>query len=236
MTTPGDPGGTEIGAATARLLLDAGAVQVSRDRPFMLAAGWASPVYVDCRRLIGEPAWRQAITALAAEVIQRGMDRQHEHTPAFDAVAGAETAGIPFAAWLADRLSLPMRYVRKRPLGIGRHAQVEGGPVDGMRVLLVDDLATDGGSKTAFVRGLRTAGAIVTDALVIFHHAVFPGGADRFARLGLTLHALATWDDILQFDLAARRLDPADRAEIERFIADPAAWSADHHGRAVPPP
>jgi orotate phosphoribosyltransferase len=218
-----------IGAATARLLLDSGAVQVSRNRPFMLAAGWASPVYVDCRRLIGEPAWRQEITALAATVI-----KQRIGASAFDAIAGAETAGIPFAAWLADRLSLPMRYVRKRPLGIGRHAQVEGGAVDGLRVLLVDDLATDGGSKTAFVRGLRTAGAIVTDALVIFHHGVFPGGAERLAQLNLTLHALATWTDILLLDAATHRLDPADRAEIERFIADPAAWSADHHGRGGP--
>jgi orotate phosphoribosyltransferase len=231
MTTSADPGDTDIGAATARLLLDAGAVQVRREGPFMLAAGWASPVYVDCRRLIGEPAARQAITVLAARLIQQTM-----HASTFDAVAGAETAGIPFAAWLADRLSLPMRYVRKRPLGIGRHAQVEGGSVDGMRVLLIDDLATDAGSKTAFVRGLRTAGATVTDALVIFHHAVFPGGAERLARLGLTLHALATWDDILRLDATAPSLDPADRAEIEHFIADPAAWSADHHGRAVPPP
>lgn len=219
-----------IGTATARLLLDAGAVQVSRDRPFMLAAGWASPVYVDCRRLIGEKPWRQAITELAARMIE-----QHGGTASYDAIAGAETAGIPFAAWLADSLSLPMRYVRKRPLGIGRHAQVEGGSVDGMHVLLVDDLATDGGSKTAFVRGLRTAGATVTDALVIFHHAVFPGGAERLARLGLTLRALATWDDILRLDAVAPSLESADRAEIERFIADPAAWSADHHGRAVPP-
>ena len=217
-----------IGAATARLLLEAGAVQVSTGRPFMLAAGWASPVYVDCRRLIGEPAWRQEITGLAATAIQ------HANIPAFDAIAGAETAGIPFAAWLADRLSLPMRYVRKRPLGIGRHAQVEGGAVENMRVLLVDDLCTDGSSKTAFVRGLRTAGATVTDAVVIFHHAVFPDGAERLGRLGLTLHALATWDDILKLDTTSPHLTATNRVEFERFIADPAAWSADHHGRGGP--
>ena len=98
---------SNIGAAAAALL-EAGAVQVSTGRPFMLAAGWASPVYVDCRRLIGEPAWRREITSLAATAIQ------HANIPTFDAIAGAETAGIPFAAWLADRLSLPMRYVRKR--------------------------------------------------------------------------------------------------------------------------
>ena len=128
-----------------------------------------------------------------------------------------------------------MRYVRKRPLGIGRHAQVEGGAVENMRVLLVErNPRTDGSSKTAFVRGLRTAGATVTDALVIFHHAVFPDGAERLARLGLTLHALATWDDILKLDARSPHLTPVSRAEIERLIADPAAWSADHNGRGAP--
>jgi orotate phosphoribosyltransferase len=128
---------------------------------------------------------------------------------------------------------MPMRYVRKRPLGIGRNAQVEGGAVDGARVLLVDDLATDFASKEAFVRGLRTAGAIVTDLLVIFHNGVFPGGAERLGRLGLTLHAIATWDDILRLPPEDPLLPQADRAAIERFLLDPAGWSAAHGGRAM---
>ncbi len=169
------------GTAMARLLLRAGAVQVSRDRPFVLAAGWASPIYVDCRRLIGQMPVRRAATELMlAELAQR-----FGSPVPFDAVAGGETAGIPWAAWLADRLDLRLCYVRKRPLGIGRHAQVEGGAVEGLRTLLVDDLATDAGSKAAFVRGLRMAGATVTDALVIFYHGVFPGGAERLAALAL---------------------------------------------------
>jgi len=215
------------GAETARLLIKSGAIQVSRQRPFMLAAGWASPVYVDCRRLIGDPETRRAVVHLS---IAR-LHHRFGPTIPFDAIAGGETAGIPWAAWLADRLSLPLRYVRKRPLGIGRDAQVEGGLVDGLRVLLVDDLATDGESKVAFLRGLRTAGATVTDGLVIFYYNAFPGAAERLARLGLTLDALATWDDILRLYAG---LDAADRAEVERFLTDPAAWSAFHGGRATP--
>jgi orotate phosphoribosyltransferase len=217
----------EAGTTMARLLVETGAVQVSRGPPFMLAAGWASPVYVDCRRLIGDPAVRGAVIDL---LLARLRGRFGEVLP-FDAVAGGETAGIPWAAWLADRLALPMRYVRKRPLGIGRHAQVEGGSVEGLRVLLVDDLATDAGSKVAFVRGLRTAGAVVTDGLVIFYHGVFPGSGERLAGLGLSLHALATWEDILRLDGG---LDPTDRAEVEKFLPDPAKWSAFHGGRGVP--
>src|SRR5476651_2054064 len=108
----------EIGAATAQLFLSAGAVHVSRERPYVLAAGWASPVYVDCRLLIGEPRFRKEAVRLAAEAV-RGMIEPGS----FDALAGAETAGIPFASWLADTLDVPLRYVRKRPLGIGHNAQ-----------------------------------------------------------------------------------------------------------------
>ncbi|MFC0384910.1 orotate phosphoribosyltransferase [Muricoccus vinaceus] len=215
------------GAAMARLLLEGGAVQVSHGQPFILAAGWASPAYIDCRLLIGDARLRRAATALAAEAIRAGFG---DAPP--EAVAGAETAGIPWAAWLAEALDLPLRYVRKRPLGIGRNAQVEGGPVEGMRVLLVDDLMTDGGSKVAFTRGLRSGGATVTHALCLFHHGTFPGGAERMEKLGLTLVSLASWRDVLAAD-GACALPDADRAVLERFLADPIGWSAAHGGRAT---
>jgi orotate phosphoribosyltransferase len=218
-----------LGVATARLLLEAGAIGFSREHPFILASGWAAPVYVDCRRLIGVPRLRQAITAHAAARLRADFG---DALP-FDAVAGAETAGIPWACWLADRLDLPLRYVRKRALGIGQNAQVEGGPVAGLRVLLVDDLTTDGGSKVAFTRGLRAAGATVTDALCLFWHGAFPGAVERLAGLGLRLHALATWQDVIAIGPDAA-LPPEHQNELERFIADPVAWSATHGGRTTP--
>lgn len=216
----------EISHEVARLLLRAGAVHVSRHQPFVLAAGWASPVYVDVRLLLGEPDLRSAVTALAARYARNAFP-----DGGFDAVAGAETAGIPFAAWLADALGLKLRYVRKRPLGVGRNAQVEGGPVEGLRVLLMDDLTTDGASKLNFLRGLRAAGADVTEVLTIFYHDAFPGAGERLAEAGLTLHALATWADVLAADDEGR-LASEDRAEIERFLADPVAWSTRHGGRS----
>jgi orotate phosphoribosyltransferase len=217
----------DIGAAMARLLFEGNAIQVSHDNPFMLAAGWASPVYVDCRRLIGEPRLRSQAIELAIAYLTRRFGLPLP----FDKIAGGETAGIPWAAWIADRLDLPLLYVRKRPLGIGRHAQVEGGSAEGALVLLVDDLATDNASKMAFTRGLRMAGAVVTDTLVLFHNRAFPGGAERLAQLGLSLHALADWNDVLRLDAASPMLAPADRALIEVFLANPSAWSADHMGR-----
>ena len=217
---------SEISGAVAQLLFESGAIHVSRQQPFILAAGWASPVYVDVRIILGDPALRQAVTQLAVRYVTTMLPQA-----SIDAVAGAETAGIPFAAWLADKLNVRMRYVRKRPLGIGRNAQVEGGDVDGLNVLLVDDLTTDGGSKLGFARGLRAAGADVEHVLTIFYHDVFPGASERLAEAGLMLHPLATWADILR-STAANQIAPQDRAEIERFLADPVAWSTRHGGRA----
>jgi orotate phosphoribosyltransferase len=216
----------KIGGEVARLLFAGGAIHVSRQQPFILAAGWASPVYVDVRVILGEPALRQVVTDLAVRYAHAMLPQD-----AIEAVAGAETAGIAFAAWLADRLNVKLRYVRKRPLGIGRNAQVEGGDVEGLRVLLVDDLTTDGGSKLNFARGLRAAGAIVEHVLTIFYHDVFPGATERLAEAGLQLHPLATWSDILRSQAAAT-MRPDDRTEIARFIADPVAWSTRHGGRA----
>lgn len=216
----------EVSHAVARLLLRAGAVHVSRNLPFVLAAGWASPVYVDVRLLLGEPELRRAVTELAVRHARDGFPDR-----GFDAIAGAETAGIPFAAWLADAMGLKLRYVRKRPLGVGRNAQVEGGSVDGLRVLLMDDLTTDGASKLNFARGLRAAGATVAEVLTLFYHDAFPGAGERLTEAGLTLHALATWADVLAVDDEGR-LAREDRAEIERFLADPVAWSTRHGGRS----
>jgi orotate phosphoribosyltransferase len=214
----------DIGASVARLLFETGAIHVSLQQPFILAAGWASPAYVDCRLLSGATDVRRSITALAAAAIGS------QFAPGtFDIIAGAETAGIPFATLLAEQMGLPLCYVRKRPLGIGRHAQVEGGSVEGSRVLLVDDLTTDGTSKLAFARGLRSAGAVVEHVLTIFYNDAFPGAVERLKEAGLKLHWLAGWADVLRGD----HLAAADRSAIERFMADPASWSARHGGRGA---
>lgn len=217
----------DIGGTIARLLLDAGAVRIARERPFILAAGWASPIYVDCRVLIGDPAARRAVTACAVEAVSSAFA-----PGAIEIIVGAETAGIPYAAWLADALDLPLAYVRKRPLGIGRNAQVEGAEVDGRRVLLVDDLTTDGSSKIAFTRGLRMAGAEAHDALTIFYNGVFPGVAERLRAENVSLLSLATWDDILRVD-EGKILSAGDRTVLDEFRRDPIAWSTRHGGRSL---
>ncbi|MEM8663621.1 MAG: orotate phosphoribosyltransferase, partial [Pseudomonadota bacterium] len=157
----------EAAAITARALVEVEAVAIRPDEPFTYTSGLKSPVYVDCRKLITFPRLRAILMDLAVEAVFRDVGLE-----AFDAVAGGETAGIPFAAWMSERMLLPMLYVRKKPKGFGRNAQIEGELAEGQRVLLVEDLATDGGTKLKFAAALRDAGAVVEHSIVVFHHDI----------------------------------------------------------------
>jgi orotate phosphoribosyltransferase len=211
---------------TARILLRIGAVNFRPEDPYKFTSGWASPVYIDCRRLISFLPERRHVIAKAIDLLDDavGLD-------AIDAVAGGETAGIPYAAWLAEAVSRPMLYVRKKPKGFGRDAQIEGHLTEGSRVLLVEDLATDGASKVNFVDALRTAGAEVEDAFVVFFYGIFPGALAALEEAGIRLHFLATWWDVVREAEAGRHFPPESIAEVRKFLADPVAWSAAHGGR-----
>lgn len=217
-----------FGRETARILLDIKAVNFRPEEPYRFTSGWASPVYIDCRKVISFVAARRRIIEMAAALIGKrvGWD-------AFDMVAGGETAGIPYAAWVSEAASLPMLYVRKKPKGFGRDAQIEGDLAEGARVLLVEDLATDGASKLNFVNALRAAGGRVSEAFVVFFYGVFAGAEADLAKEGIRLHYLATWADVLAEAEAGRDFPPAAIAGVREFLADPAKWSAAHGGRGA---
>jgi orotate phosphoribosyltransferase len=219
----------EIDAAetTARILLETESVLFRPDDPFTFTSGLRSPVYIDCRRLISFPRARKKLMDLAAELIER-----HSGFESLDAIAGGETAGIPFAAWIADRLSLPMLYVRKQPKGFGRNAQIEGELKDEARVLLVEDLASEGTSKLNFVRAIRQAGGRIDHAFVIFNYGIFPQIETSLAAEGITLLALATWWDVAQTAERLGRFAPGQYAAVESFLQDPNAWSKTRAGAA----
>lgn len=208
---------------TARALLDIRAVNFRPDEPYTFTSGRVSPVYIDCRKIISFPKQRSLIIELATELMRRELDLATLH-----AVAGGETAGIPYAAWLADRLALPMLYVRKQPKGFGRMAQIEGDLGADWRVALVEDLATDGGSKINFINALRTAGATVADVFVVFHYGIFPKSIASLAAEGVRLHALATWRDVIAEARAGGDFAEPVLKEIDRFLDDPDGWAARH--------
>ncbi len=214
-----------IAELTAKMLLEIGAINFRPEDPFRLTSGKASPVYIDCRKIISFPRVRSAMMDFGASTILRDIGFE-----TIDAVAGGETAGIPFAAWLAERLSLPMQYVRKKPKGFGRDAQIEGDLKEGSRVLLVEDLTTDGGSKITFCEALRTAGAEVSDTFVIFFYDIFPDTRQKLADIGVNLHYLTTWWDVLNVCKNENRMDTKSIAEIESFLNSPVEWSLSHGG------
>jgi len=218
-----------IAETTARMLLEVKAVLFSEDKPFTFTSGWASPVYIDCRKLIFYPRVRTQLVDFAESMLVRRVGFEQ-----FDVVAGGETAGIPYAAWIADRFNLPMQYVRKKAKGFGRNAQIEGDIREGARTLLVEDLTTDGRSKINFCKALRDAGAVVDHVFVNFYYDIFPESKKILADIGVQLHYLATWWDVLAVVKKDGYLKSAQVAEVEKFLHEPAKWSAAHGGASTP--
>ncbi|MCF3934785.1 orotate phosphoribosyltransferase [Acuticoccus sp. M5D2P5] len=212
------------------MLLEVDAIEVRPEQPFVFSSGWASPVYIDGRALISYPRLRRALVEFATATICRNIGFE-----TLQAVAGGETAGIPYASWIAESLFLPLVYVRKKPLGFGNAAQIEGRLPMGNNILLVEDLTTDGRSKINFCNALRRAGAKVDHTFVMFFYDIFPGSRERLAAAGLNLHYLATWRDVLEAAKDGYGFDPGKLAEAEAFLNDPVGWSAAHGGISALP-
>ncbi|WP_397542114.1 orotate phosphoribosyltransferase [Roseovarius salis] len=215
------PPKTEIARLTARMLLEIEAVHFRPDAPFTLASGLPSPTYIDCRKLISFPRIRATLMDFLTITVMREAGFE-----AFDSVAGGETAGIPFAALVAERMALPMTYVRKKPKGYGRDARIEGVMAEGQRVLLVEDLTTDGGSKLSFVDAIRDTGAACAHTAVIFYYGIFPETEKTLGDHGVALHHLCTWHDVLAEARAQGVLDQSTLDGVQRFLDDPRGWQA----------
>ena len=209
----------EIARLSARMLLEIGAVHLNADEPFTLASGLPSPTYIDCRKLISYPRIRATLMDFLTVTVMREAGFE-----AFDNIAGGETAGIPFAAMVAERMALPMTYVRKKPKGYGRNARIEGEMTEGQRVLLVEDLTTDGGSKISFVDAIRDTGATCAHTAVIFYYGIFPQTEKTLGDHGVTLHSLCTWWDVLAEAKAQNAFDTETLTEVETFLNAPEAW------------
>jgi orotate phosphoribosyltransferase len=209
--------------AITRALVETKSVLVSPEKPFTLASRRLSPVYVDCRRLISFPKVRSAITKAFAEIAKNTIGLK-----SFDVIAGGETAGIAYAALLAAELDFPMIYVRKKPKGYGRTSQIEGVLEAGQRVLLIEDLVTDGGSKLAFKEGIEAAGAVVKHCCTVFEYFSVSAGLNEARRklgeAGIELFSLSNWDKLLQFMISEHLLTAQQQEEVLSFLKDPEGW------------
>jgi len=221
-TAPADTMRKLMTEQASLMLWDLEAIKVSLDQPFRLTSGNFSPIYINCRRVISDAAAMDVVTAFAHWICQaEGVQ--------MDMLAGGETAGIPFASFVASRLGKPMVYVRKRPKDHGLGGLVEGELVASARVLLVEDLITDGQSKLDFIGALREAGGVAEDCLVLFDR--LQGGREMLAQNGVRLMSITDVNAALAFAGKQGRLAEPDLAEIHAYLADPRAW---HRARQIP--
>ncbi|PJE36398.1 orotate phosphoribosyltransferase [Pseudooceanicola lipolyticus] len=215
------PDQKEMARLSARMLLEIQAVHFNAREPFTLASGLPSPTYIDCRKLISYPRIRSTLMDFLTVTVMRQAGFE-----AFTNIAGGETAGIPFAALVAERMGLPMTYVRKKPKGYGRNARIEGVMGENDRVLLVEDLTTDGGSKLSFVDAIRDTGATCAHTAVIFYYGIFPETVKTLGDHGVALHHLCTWWDVLAEARDSGAFDVETLSGVETFLTDPRGWQA----------
>jgi orotate phosphoribosyltransferase len=199
----------------AATLLRADAVHLRPDEPFTFASGLRSPVYCDNRILLGDVDARRAVTAAFTA-----------HCDGAEVLAGPATGGIPWAAWAAERLGLPMAYVRGAVKGHGRGRQIEGAGVEGRRVVLLEDTVSTGESVLAAAAALRAEGAELVRCVCIFTWG-WQATAAAFADAALPLVSLTALPELLNVAMAAGSLGAAQRALIEAWVRDPQGWSAD---------
>ena len=204
----------------AGCLLDVGAVRLQPLDPFTWASGLKSPIYCDNRQLMGFPQVRdQIVEALVAG--SSALD------PTL--IAGAATAGVPWAAMVADRLKLPLAYVRPTPKNHGMGRQVEGPLAKGHRAVLIEDLISTGMSSLRCADALRAEGAEVPAVLALFSYGL-PQAEAAFASARIGIAVLSSFE-VLSAEAEARGiLDSAGSAALKAWRSDTVAWSRAHGG------
>jgi orotate phosphoribosyltransferase len=201
----------------AQILIDIESVKFSFEKPFTLTSGLKSPVYVDCRKIISFMEQRNIILNIAIKYFK-------ENKIKFDILAGGETAGIPYASFFSQIIQKPMIYVRKKPKEFGGNQQIEGEFKKNQKVILIEDLATDGGSKIIFIEALRKAGLKVTDIFVIFYYDIFDINKSPIKSLDVKIHSLCTWRNIIEIVKLKKLYSEEKIQDLEFFLTDPDKW------------
>lgn len=205
----------------AEKLIDIESVKFSFENHFTLTSGLKSPVYVDCRKIISFLDEREFIMNEALNYFEKNKIK-------FDLVAGGETAGIPYAAIISEKIKKPMVYIRKKPKGFGRNQQIEGNFKEKEKAILIEDLATDGGSKVVFVEAMRKAGLIVNDIFVIFYYDIFNLENSVLSKLNVNIHSLCTWKDIISVIEKKNSYKENDIKNLKKFLSNPDDWRKDN--------
>ena len=201
----------------AEILINIGSVKFSFNKPFTLTSGLKSPVYVDCRKIISYINERTIILNYA-------IDYFKYYNIKFDILAGGETAGIPYASFLSQILMKPMIYIRKKPKGFGKDQQIEGNYRENDRAILIEDLATDGGSKVIFLDAMSKSKLKVSDIFVIFYYDIFDISKTLLGSKNIKIHSLCTWKNIIEVIKYKKLYSLEEIKNLEIFLKDPNKW------------
>ena len=204
----------------AKDLLDIQAITLSPDKPFTWASGLHSPIYTDNRLTISYPAVRRNIYKGMVQLI-------NEHFEDVDVIAGTATAGIPHAAWVAEKMGLPMIYVRSKPKDHGQGKQTEGVLYEGQRVVVIDDLISTGGSVLKAVKAVEKEGADVVGVVSVFTYEL-PAADDNFAQFGIPYYSVTNYTTLIETAEKTDLIDHNQMKDLHEWRKDPAAWSSRH--------
>ncbi len=202
----------KISSQTAKILIETKCVDFSLKKKFLLTSGKKSPIYCDCRRLISFPEQRKKIINYAVKKI-----RNHNTYTSIQNIAGGESAGIPFASFISQKMNLPLSYIRKEKKKFGKNSQIEGVIKPSENVLLVEDLITDGGSKIKFIESILRVKAIINSIFVVFNYGINIDFLEVKKKKLRIIH-LATWQDILDEYTNSKKLSDKDKSKIISFL------------------
>lgn len=206
----------ETGRQIAQYLLEIKAVVLKPQDPFTWASGWKSPIYCDNRLILSYPQIRSYVADAFCQIIK-------DKYPDVEAISGVATGGIAQAAMVAERLDLPMTYVRSGKKSHGRQNQVEGVVNPGQRVVVIEDLISTGGSSLQAIDALQEKGADVQGLLAIFSYG-FQQSVDAFANAKIPFDSLTSYP-VLSAEAAERGyISPKDADTLAAWQKAPSEW------------
>ncbi len=198
-------------------LLEINAVILRPNDPFTWASGWNSPIYCDNRLTLHHPEIRKKIANQFTDFIQNEF-------PNVDVITGTATAGIPHAAWVADKLSKPMAYVRAKPKSYGMGNQIEGGVAKGETTVVIEDLVSTGGSALSVIDALQFVGANV-DALISIFTYGFDVSMDNFQKVNVPLYTLTDYTTLVDVAVEKGFVNSEDLEILSSWRTNPDTWS-----------
>ncbi len=204
---------TDNKTVAAKALLKAKAVFLRPSEPFTWASGIKSPVYCDNRLLLGFPEIRAEIENILKEVIE-------SQYPEVEVLMGTSTAGIPHAAIVAEKMGLPMGYVRSGNKDHGRGNRIEGADPRGKKTVIVEDLISTGGSVIEVAEALREAGAEVLGIASLFTYGL-QKGIDRLAAANLKNVSITDFERLSAVALEENYITAAEYKMVTAFRNDP---------------